>query len=316
LLGTTVDDLDFATAEGRPDLLRAVLADHRELWLFGETTTEVFFHSDSPDFPFERIPSGFLETGIAAKFSACRCDNTSYWLAADEHGFGTVVRADGYRPVRISTHAVETDIANIAKTSRIDDAVAYSYEQEGHKWYILTFPSGNRTWAYDVATGLWFKRSWRNPATNARVHQRQWVHMFFAGLNIVGDRINGNLYVLDLDTYTDNGDPISRLRRCPHVCAPGEEMLFFASLQILMESGVGLTAGQGSDPKMMLRISNDGGKTWVSELHIPFGKVGEYRRRAIARKLGKARDRVYEVEITDPVKVAIIDAVSDAKVGR
>jgi hypothetical protein len=316
LLGTDIDALDFASAEGAPDLLKAIVIDHREVWLFGQTTTEVFFNSGNSDFPFERIPGAFIEIGIVAPYSATKVDNSVMWLHQDEFGQGMVYRAEGYTPKRVSTHAVEADIAKLAKASRIDDAIAYCYQQEGHIFYVLNFPTANRTWAYDASTGEWCKRAWRDPVTNTYQRQRQQVHMSFAGKNIVGDWQTGNLYVMDLDVYTDNGDPIPRVRRCPHVATADYSNIFFQSLTVDMEVGTGLLAGQGVDPQAMLRISNDGGKTFVTEIWQSFGKIGEYRARVRYTKLGKARDRVYELVITDPVKVVIVDASSVAKAGR
>lgn len=314
LYTTDIDSLDFATAEGAPDLLLSLLADHRELWLFGETTTEVCFNSGNADFPFERIQGAFIEQGCAAKFSPGRLDNSIYWLAADERGKGTVQRAQGYAPQRVSTHAVEYDIAQMA---RIDDAVAYTYQQEGHSWYVLNFPSGNRTWAYDATTDMWFKRAYRNPTSGLLERQRQLTQMQFAGKTIVGDYQTGQLYVMDLDTFVDGAPTalIPRIRVGPHI-QQGLKEQFFASFQVDMQVGVGLNGtGYGSDPEAMLRWSDDGGYTWSNQLRAKIGKIGETMRRVKWRRLGRGRDRVYEVVITDPVKVVMVGAQHDLTLG-
>jgi len=314
LYNTDIDSLDFATAEGAPDLLLSLLADHRELWLFGETTTEVYFNSGNPDFPFERIQGAFIEQGCAAKFSPARADNSVYWLAADERGKGTVQRAQGYQPQRVSTHAVEYDIAQL---SRIDDAVAYTYQQEGHSWYVLNFPAGNRTWAYDATTDMWFKRAYRNPVNGALDRQRQMTQMQFAGKTIVGDYATGALYIMDLDTFTDGSATalIPRVRRGPHI-QMGLKTQFFASFQVDMQVGVGLNGtGYGSDPEAMLRWSDDGGYSWSNEVKAKIGKIGETFARVKWRRLGSGRDRVYEVTITEPVKVVLVGAQHDVTVG-
>lgn len=313
LYGTDIDALDFATAEGAPDLLLSLLVDHREIWLFGENTTEVFFDSGNSDFPFERIPGAFIEQGCAAKFSPAKLDNTVYWLSKDERGQGTVQKANGYQPVRVSTYAVEYDIAQMAKNSRIDDAVAFTYQQEGHSFYVLNFPTAGKTWVYDAAENLWHRRSYRNTVTNVKEQMRAQTQMQFAGKTIVGDKANGLLYIYDLDTYNDNGDPIARIRVTPHIVDPDFKMQFFFYLEVDMEVGVGLESG--ADPQGVLRWSDDGGKTWSPEMRRSFGKMGEWRRRCRFPKLGKARDRVYEFTITDPVKVAIVGASSNHSVG-
>lgn len=305
LYGTDIDGLDFATAEGSPDLLLSLLADHREVWLFGETSTEVYFNSGNVDFPFERINGAFIEQGCAAKFSPAKMDNTVYWLTADERGQGTVQRAQGYSPQRVSTHALEFALSQM---SRIDDAVAYTYQQEGHSFYVLNFPTARKTWAYDASTNLWHERAWRNPTNAALYQDRAICQMAFAGETIVGDWETGLLYVLDLDYFTDNGVLIPRIRACPHISDQDYKYQFFSSLQIDMQTGVGLSSGQGSDPKAMLQWSTDGGYSWSNELWAPIGKLGDRRSRVKWRRLGRSRDRVFRVTITDPIRVVIVGA--------
>lgn len=313
IYNTTISGLDFATAEGAPDKLLALVVDHRELWLFGETSTEVFFNSGNVDFPFERINGAFIEQGCAARFSPTKMDNTVYWLSADERGQGTVQRAQGYAPQRISTHALEFAINQM---SRIDDAIGYAYQQEGHSFYVLTFPTAKQTWAYDASTGVWHQRAWRNPATGKLEQDRVVCQMAFAGETIAGDHGNGNLYALDLDHFTDNGDPIPRIRTCGHIADPDYRYLFFNSLQVDMQTGVGLTSGQGSDPQAMLQWSDDGGYTWGNELWAPIGKIGERTARVKWRRLGRSRDRVFRVTITDPVRVILVGASVKVTAGK
>lgn len=314
LYSTDIDGLDFATAEGSPDLLLTVLVDHREVWLFGENSTEVFFNSGNVDFPFERIQGAFIEQGIAAKFSAAKMDNTVYWLAADAKGYGTVQRAAGYQPERVSDHGVEFAISQM---SRINDAIAYTYQQEGHHFYVLTFPTAEQTWVFDSTTSRWHQRAWRDPATGLYKRHRSVCQMQFAGITVVGDWETGNLYRLDMDTFTDNGALIARVRSCPHLSVD-YRLQFFYSLQIDMQTGVGLSGvvgAAGVDPKAMLRWSNDGGYTWSNESWASIGKIGERLARVKWRRLGKARDRVFEVTITDPVRVVIVGANVEMTVG-
>lgn len=305
LYTTDIDPLDFATAEGSPDLLVSLIVDHRELWLFGENSTEVYFNSGNTDFPFERIQGAFIEQGCAAKNSVAKMDNRVFWLTADDRGQGMVMSAVGYQPQRVSDHALEYAIGQM---STISDAVAYTYQQEGHAFYVLSFPTANQTWVLDASTNQWHQRAWRNPATNSFNRHRSNCHMAFINENIVGDWETGKLYKLDLDVFTDNGDPIARVRACPHLSDPDYRWQIFDALQVDMQTGVGLTTGQGSDPKAMLQWSTDGGYSWSNELWAPIGKIGERRTRVMWRRLGRSRDRVFKVTITDPVRVAIVGA--------
>lgn len=311
LYGTDIDGLDFATAEGAPDNLVGTIVDHREVWLFGEVTTEVWYNSGDVDFPFARIQGAYLEVGCAAVGSIAKMDNTVFWLGRNEDGIGQIYRAAGYSPQRISTHGVEYQIS---KLSRYDDAIAYTYQQEGHSFYVLTFPTGDLTLVYDASTNEWHDRAWRDPNTALLRRHRSNCHVFFTGKNLVGDWEAGRIYALDLDAFTDNGDPLPAIRICPHITSDGK-LQFHHALEIFMESGVGLTTGQGSNPQAMLQWSEDGGVSWSSDHWASFGAIGQRTKRARWRRLGRSRDRVYRVTITDPVKRIITGASLNVSAG-
>jgi hypothetical protein len=312
LYRTAIDPLSFATAEGNPDNLVTLFVNHRELWLFGETTTEVWINTGAANFPLERNQGAFIETGCAAKFSPARASGTLYWLGADDRGTGVVYRANGYSPERVSTHAIEYALA---KYPRIDDAIGYAYQQEGHSFYVLNFPSGNATWVYDETTQLWHERAWQNPATGLPNRHRGNCTMTFAGKTLVGDWQNGNVYVLSLDTYTDDGAPLIRTRQCGHLSS-NLDIQRFASLQIDAQVGVGTATGQGVAPQAMLQWSDDGGQTWSAELWAPLGAAGKTLARARWRRLGQSRDRVFRVSVSDPVPVALVGAAVQLQESR
>lgn len=297
----TIDPLDFATAEGLPDGLVAILVDHREIWMLGEQSVEVWYNSGAPDFPFERINGAFLEHGCAAAFSAAKIDNTVFWLGNDDKGNGVVWRADGYTPKRISTHPVESAIADY---STISDAIAWTYQQDGHSFYVLTFPTGCATWCYDVSTDRWHQRaSFVNG--DYGIH-RVAHHAVLDRQHIGGDYENGNLYVIDLETYTDNGSVLSREVVSTHI--RNGSRANYSELEIRMETGVGLQSGQGDDPQIALSTSNDQGRTWGSWRTASFGRVGEYLARVVFRRLGSGFNKTFRIRVTDPVPVVITGA--------
>jgi hypothetical protein len=205
LYATTIDGADYGVAEGSPDNLVSLIVDHREIWLFGGNSTEIWIDVGDVDFPFQRIQGAFLEIGCAAANSVAKGDNSIIWLATDDRGFGTVQRANGYSPLRISNHAVEFAIATYQANGGISDAQAYTYAQEGQLFYVLTFPSANSgrgaTWVLDLSTGLWHERAWRDPVTALLGRHRSNGQMNFAGLTIVGDWETGKLYTMSLDLY-------------------------------------------------------------------------------------------------------------------
>lgn len=304
----SVDPLEFASAEADPDNLVSSIVDHSEVWLFGTNSVEVWYDSGNADFPLQRIQGAFNEIGCAATFSVAKLDNGLFWLGSDRRGKGIVYRANGYSGARISTHAVEWQIQQYAD---ISDAVAYTYQQDGHSFYVLSFPSANATWVYDVATQAWHERAgWIN---GSFTRHRTNCQTYFNNVNAVGDCQNGNIYAFDVNKYSDHDRVQKWLRSWRALPANQNNLTRMAhhSLQLDCESGVGLVEGQGSDPQVMLRWSDDGGHTWSSERWVSMGKIGQYFRRAIWRRLGmtlKLRDRVYEVSGTDPVRIYIMGA--------
>ena len=225
---------------------------------------------------------------------------------------------NGYFPTRISTHAVENTLVD----QNISDAVAYTYQLEGHETYVISFPTLDLTWAYDVTTGLWHKWLWVD-SNNVYHRHRTQCSALFQGVVLAGDWQNGQIYKLDLTNYTDNGDTIRRLRRAPHLVSDLQRE-YFEELQIQFQPGVGLTGittplnGEvvGANPQAMLRWSNDGGSTWSSEHWASIGLIGKYQNRIIWRRLGWSRDRIFEVVVTDPIKAVIVSANLKATVGE
>lgn len=308
LNSTSIDPLDFALSEGNPDNLVGHISVHRELWMFNEKTTEVFFNSGNADFPFERLEGGFIEHGCAARFSIAKMNNTVFWLGKSETGTGIIYMANGYSPQRISTHAVEQAIQGYSDFS---DAKAFCYQQEGHAFYVINFPTADTTWVYDTSTGAWHERTYTNDGVQER--HRADVYSFGHDTHLVGDYENGKIYAFSLSTYDDDGEPITRLRVAPHITA-GLARVTFHKFQLDMETGVGLDGiTQGTDPQAMLQFSDDGGHKWSNEKWVSFGSIGARRARAIWRRLGLSRDRVFKIKITDPVKVVLIGAEIDVE---
>lgn len=301
----TFDALDFGVKEAWPDKLLACWAEHRELWLLGQYTTEVWYNNGVPGgLPFTRLQGAFMQHGCAAPFSVARMGETFAWVGTDERGASAIWRANGYQPDKISTSALDSELATYVT---VEDAIAFTYRSAGHEFYVVTFPTADKTWCFDVVTGMWHQRA--SMDTQGNLHRDR--ANCFVNLNdklIVGDYQNGNLYTLENDVYTDaGGATLPRIRRCPHIISNRNQVAHH-SLQIVFEPGVGLQVGQGKNPIASLRWSSDGGSTWSSEHFTSIGPAGHYKARAMWRRLGVARDRIYEVRVTDPVFAAIISA--------
>ena len=312
LLSPITDPLSFASKDGSPDDLVAIIVDRREVYLLGEMSSEAWLDVGSVPFPFQRIQGSSTQQGIAAAYSCARVGNSFAYVSKNNRGEATIVQMNGYIPQRISTHAVETTLVG----QDVSDAIAWTYQLEGHETYVVTFPSigeNGLTWAYDITTGLWHKWLYTNNQNQYERHRGNCC-AFFNQQVLLGDYENGKLYRLSLSQYTDDGQLIRRLRRCPHITTDLQRQ-YFAELQIQFQPGVGLPVGQGQDPQAMLRWSDDGGFTWSNENWVTIGKQGQYFTRAMWRRLGFARDRIFEVVITDPIKAVIVSANLKAEAG-
>jgi len=296
--GSTWDASNVASAEGTPDNINALVTLGGELWVFGPQSYEVFYDTGST---FARIQGSHSDVGCAAKYSPAITDANIFWLGGDDSGQGKVYTNQGYRPLRISNHAIEAEMQSYAEVS---DAWGYTYQQDGHEFYVLSFPTANKTWVFDMVTGMWHERNYTD-SSNKVFYHKGIVHDFYNEKNLVGDWSSKNIYILDTDKYTDDGDEITRERTTPHIWN-NLERSFYSSFQLDMEVGVGLTSGQGSNPQVMLQISNDGGRTWGSEKWKSAGRIGEYKTRVKWNRLGTSRDRVFRIRMSDPVKWVIL----------
>jgi len=313
LLSPITDPLSFASKDGSPDDLVSIIVDRREVYLLGEMSSEVWINSGAVPFPFTRIPGTSTQQGIAAQYSMSRMGNSFAYVSKNNRGEAMIVRMNGYFPERISTHAVETTLVN----QNVANALAWTYQLEGHEVYVVTFPSigaNGLTWAFDNTTGLWHKWLYRNNQNEFERHRGNCC-AFFNQQVLVGDYENGKIYQLGRNFYTDDGQTIRRIRRAPHITSDLQRQ-YFHELQIQFQPGVGISTGQGDDPQAMLRWSNDGGSTWSNEYWTTIGKQGKYLNRAIWRRLGFSRDKVFEVSISDPVKAVIISANLKAEAGE
>ena len=350
LLSPLSQSTSYAFKDATPDKLVTLIVDHREIYLMGEASSEVWTDVGAVPFPFQRIPGTTTQHGVAAKFSIARVDNSFAYVSRNSRGQAQIMQMVGYVPQRISTHAVENSITQ----QYIDDAIAWTYQLEGHEVYVVTFPSIELTWAYDATTKMWHKWLYTEDSGQFTRHRGECLALF-QGLVLVGDYQNGKIYEVDKKNYTDDGQTIRRLRRAPHLITDMQRQ-YFDELQIQFQPGVGTTGlsvnigitplpstyiiypsaifsigptetfvlgapaisipSTTTNPQAMLRWSNDGGSTWSREHWVSIGQLGKYKNRAIWRRLGTARDRVYEVSVSDPVNMVIISANLKSSAGE
>ncbi len=417
--GSTWQGVSQTVVSVFPDNVSAIFENQRLLWVFGATAAQPYFDSGNFPFPYDVIQGAKIEQGIAAPASPVKADNSIFWMGQDERGAGIFWRANGYTPQRVSTHAMEYEWSTYPT---IADLVTYSYQEQGHTFIVLNFPTAQKTWCYDAATGQWLQKGFWNAQVGNFTMHRAFCHTFnpaFGG-HLVGDPTTGVVYQQSSSILSDFGNPIRRVRRAPHI-AKEEARIFHDYLQVAVETGMGpqfqgaavptiipmldangalrsLQMGEngilqaplnaagdvssaqtvfindegnatswqiricglgvisatlqanyidsypvsipfvsiqgdqswtlelvnlgggigdlvaipqgivGRGPLMTLKWSNDGGHTWSDGIDRDCGQAGEYTKRVIWRRLGQARDRVYEISMTDSADWKIVDA--------
>lgn len=294
---SSINALDFASAEASPDDLVTGIVDHRELVLFGTESIEGFHDSGNADFPITKSQGADIEVGCVAPFGPAKTDNTIFFPGSD----GKVYRLNGWTPTVISTTVVEQAIAKAVDRNFI----GFAWSEPGHTFYSLK--CDDFAFIYDVATNLWYERAsygfsaWRW-ASVTRAYEK-W---------FVGDAESEAIGILSPDSFTEFGATMRASCTSPSV-SEDNVRLTHHRLELVFEQGVGSLSGQGADPQVMLRHSDDGARTWSSERWRSLGRMGDFKSRAVWNRNGQARDRIYEYAITDPVRRTLILATAEVE---
>ena len=310
--GTSWDPTQVAQRSAASDKWIGMVVVNRDIWLLGTKTSEAWYNAGTFPFPFQPNPSGFIQQGMAAIFSCGNIGDSVIWLGASDNGTAMVWRSNGYTPVRVSNHALEYAMSGYGTLA---DATAYTYQDQGHHFYVLTFPTANVTWVYDIMTNQWHQRGLWNSGANRFDASRALYHCYSFNKHLVGDRLTGTIWTQDIALFYDvDGLPLRRLRRSPHLSL-NQAYAFYHEFQIVMQVGVGLVSGQGSDPQIMIQWSNDGGRTFSSEVWESAGQQNNYSVRVRKVRVGRARQRVFQVTVSDPVGWRLTEAYLDVEQG-
>lgn len=300
---TLLDALDFASAEGSTGAIVGLIVNRRDLYLLKTNNTEIWYDAGGTDFAFARNDGANIEAGCSAAHTIRKAGGSVFWLGRDERGAAVVFGMAAYSPQRISTHAIEEQLAAL---SDLSSATAWTYHQEGLTYYVLNVPGLTTTWVYELSSGTWHERAeWVDGAYRT---WRATCHAFVYGQHIVGDS-SGNLYRLDPTLNTYAGDVMVRSRISPHQASSTLQRRRVGSIQIDCQTGLGKP--DGSAGALLLRYSDDGGRTWGNWRALTLGAIGQYKARARATMLGAARDRVWEFRVTDDVRCDLLTAVVD-----
>ena len=303
--GFTWNALSFASKEAYTDTLEAVAVDNSCLVLLGFISQEYWQDIGAFPFPLLRIPGSPTDMGVAARWSVARCNGELIYLGRARRGGLSVVTIRNYRPVTVSTPDLDFLFNEYVNPG---DAIAFSYRQNGHEFYQISFQQQGVTWLYDATSEVWSTLL----SGDTTRHYANFGCQFDFHV-ITSDYRNGNLYILDPASYTDNGDLIARELITPHFFVNTSfNKLHIYRLRLDMEQGGGLNDGQGQNPQVMLQVSRDGGYTWGDEMWATCGAQGNFLSRAEWRRLGVSRNYVFKFRITDPIKTVLIGAAAYA----
>lgn len=303
--GNAWDPLDVAQKSQTADLLLALIIDldRKTVWLCGSQDTEIWWDAGTANFPFEPIPNALLSMGIVGAFAFAQPDNAIQWIGESSNGSRHAYEGQGVQSTKISNPAVEWAWSQY---STVDDCYTWTYEYRGHSISVFTFPTADASWAYDRTEQAWHEfLYWDVAAGKYRAHLGA-THYYAFNAHYVGSRLDGTLYRLTADVFSDNGAAIRRMRRSPHLDA-SDCIVFCSELRFGFQVGVGLVSGQGSDPQVMFRVSRDGGRTYGNERWTSLGALGDYLRRVRFLRNGSWRDGVLEITISDPTVCALTE---------
>jgi hypothetical protein len=298
------DPLDIAAKTGGSDLLQVAFVMHREISLIGKGTSEVWYNSGATDFTFQTMPGAFIEHGAQAPYSVAKYDLALYWLGQDAAGNSVVYQESGYKVGIVTSRAVSNTITAYAVK---EDAIGFCYLQAGHIFYVLTFPTQDVTWVYDVSEQHWHQRAWAD--TNGNLHRwRPNCMAVFDGKVVAGDFENGKLYQVDTETFQDAGDPIIRIRSFPHILNDGKRVIYRSFIAEMEVGNEGTSGSNDNSAQVSLRCSDNAGRSYGNAIEQSLGLTGEYLVSMQWNRLGLARDRVFELSWSSPQKTALSGA--------
>lgn len=294
-----------------PDPWRAMFVDSNSLiWMVGDETFEVWYDANpSSTQPWAPLSGLTGQFGIASPFAYGVGPSGLYWLSTGRSGGAQIVQTAGSKPQGVSTYAVNAALSNYRRTTTISDAECFVYEDSGHEFVNFSFPRATATWTLDAGPRSWAERGQWVSANNRYELWAPRVHADFEGKHLALDRISGTVWEMSTALHTDiDGQGLRRLRRAPALDTEHHRVPI-DQVELIMDVGVGLVSGQGSDPQALLRISDDGGTTFGNERRAGMGAIGKTRQRVYWNRLGAPADACIEVVWTDPVPSRVVNAL-------
>lgn len=303
------DPLDIAAKSGFNDPIVGIITVHGELWLIGDLTTEVWIGTGAADFYFQRQQGAYINHGCAAQYSIATIDVLVCFIMQDQQGNGIIVQGQGYDITEISTPRV---VSEIKKYSTLEDAIGFCFQIEDHAFYALVFPTASKGWIYDFKTKQWAEWNWIDDNGNF-LRPRANCCMFVNGVNLVGDWENGRLLKLDIDVYTDDGQPLVWVRTFPHMVNNNNKVTYL-SFQADLQPGT--IEDQTDDPQISLSWSDNKGVSYGNPVLQSIGMTGGYTVVPKWSRLGQARDRVFKLSCSANAKQSLNGGFIELKAAK
>lgn len=298
------DPLDIAAKSGFNDPIVGIMVVHRELWLIGALTTEVWIGTGAADFYFQEVQGAYINHGSSAKYSIASQDVLVFFLQQDQQGNGLVLQGQGYDITEISTPRI---VAEFKSYLTLSDAIGFCFQLSDHSFYALVFPTANKGWLYDLSTKEWLEWNWTDGNGNLNRHRANCC-MFAFGIVLVGDFENGRILRLSPDVFTDYfpatpTGPITRIKTFPHVTGGKYERITYKSFDADITPGT--IEDQEADPEIFLSWSDNKGVSYGNPVAQSMGKTGEFLTTVSWNRLGLGRDRVFKLQWSVAAKVAL-----------
>jgi hypothetical protein len=277
--GSSWDPLDYASAERAPDNIVALSVVSDQVWIFGEKTTEVWVPTGDGEIPFQRVEGRLYDQGCIARDTIAKLDNSIFWVGSDFK----VYRGDT-TPLRVSGHSIEQAV----QASNVSDLKAWVYPFDGNLFYVLHTTSGS--FQYNVAS-----QQWSTVSSYGRSTWRAHVGLFYRGLTLAGDDELGRIWRLDRSVLKDGDDPIERVWT---VLIPDPMLIH----NVVLDVSTGEAALGQPEQMCEFQVSRDSGNTFGDWREMSLGTTGQYRRRAVARRIGMidGDGGVFAFRMTDP----------------
>lgn len=299
--GTTANGLNAGGVEDDPGKLIRAYAFEDQIYMFTERTVPIYWNNGASRPPLDPVTNRVIEkVGLDALHSVANTDSFIYWLGDDK----SVYQAVSGNARSISTIPLAKAIEGYAVTS---DAVGYTFKIQGQNFYQITFPTENKTWCFSEGLG---EQGWFNLSSDTDEGQYNATsHMFVYNKHLLADRLNGKLYKLDIDAFTNDTETMHRVRTLASISGssikqPGKR-LEMSSLELIMKKGVGTISGQGENPRIMIEYSTDGGNSFAPSTWARVGRQGETNIKVKWDKTLQFYDLIIRLSTSDPVYFSI-----------